>query len=493
MQVNQQQHLEYGNAEEYLGIIRRVLVKRWWLIALFALGAGIAGLAASVLVEPVYRAMTTIRIQKNVLAPPTRRGNGAFGPGVLETEALWLKNRSLLTEVMDKTGVAATARAEKERIAVMEKLRDSIEITALADSLQVAVDWNEAELAARIANTLADSFIEKYGAVNRAEARELRSLLERQASIVQLKVNEAQRTFSEFVKTHGDIAVSRRGQASNEQLVQLQTEMERNRIALANGSTRLELVKKQMDKGGKALSDLEFNVTAEQITNSAQIQTLRANVSQLQQQVAILGSLYTDEYPDLRTAKAQLREARQALADEFTKLVPGLVISVDDGTQIDLITEFLQIRSEIARLTDRQRELSALVARLEETTRELPDKEAQYFTLLRNKTINEDLYNTLLTRLTEAGIAEQTDTWEVRVLERAYVPHTRLRPKPVKNAAFGAIVGLLLGVAVCMLLEYLDDSFKTADEVEKYLQLPVLAVLPKLDEPALEYGPKKYH
>jgi len=492
-QPNRPEQNEYGSAEDYLGIVRRIVVKRWWLILLLVVAASLAGLAGSMLVEPVYRASTTIRIQKDVLAPTARYRRSAFGSGRLETEALWLKNRSLLSEVLDKTGIAATARSQKERLGSLERLRAGVQVTALSDSLQVTADWNNAESAAAIANTLADCFIERYGALNREEARELRLLLEQQASFVRLRVDETQRKLSQFVEEHGDIAVSRQESASNERLTALQTELAQSNVALNGKSKQLELIKKRMGKEGEALSKLEFGVTAEQIANNRTIQSLNAQVSEFERRVAALSSLYRDEYPELMTAKAQLRQAQAALVEEFARLIPGLSTSIDSTTQIDRLADFIRLRSEIEDMKNRQNELTALIATLEDTTKRLPDKEAQYFSLLRNKRINEDLYNTLLTRLTEAKIAEQTDTWEVRVLERAYPPQTRLRPKPVHNAVLGGIVGLLIALVLCMLLEYLDDSFKTAEEVERYLQLPVLAVLPKLDLPAPEYGRTKYH
>jgi len=489
--MNQKEHSQYGSVEEYFAVVRRILFKRWWLMALFVVVAAVAGFVGSMLVEPVYRATTTIRIQKNVIAQTNRRsGSTGFGGAVLETEALWLKNRSLLEEVIDKTGVGSTARSE---VAVIEKLRSSIAVTALIDSLNVTVDWNDPELAAKVANTLADSFIERYGALNRAEARELRLLYEQQADIVRIKVNDARRKLAEFQKEHGNIIVSQNALDSNQQLADLQTDLARNKIAFDEASKRLELIRRQMGENDQGLSKLEFALTAEQIANSTRIQTLRSRISELEQQVATLGGLYTDEFPDLKNANAQLRDTRRALAEEFAKVIPGLSISTDNAVQVDLIAEFVKVRSEMEKLENRQNELSALVAQLEERTKGLPDQQEQYFALLRNTRINEDIYDTLLAQLTEAGIAEQTDTWDVQVIERAYVPHTRLKPKPTKNAAFGGIIGLLLGVAVCMILEYLDDSFKTAEEVERLLELPVLAVLPKFDLPVLDYGPKKYY
>ena len=483
---------EYGSAEEYFSVVRRIVLKRWWLIALLMVAAGVAGFAGSMLVEPVYQASTTIRIQHNLLGQVRPRTNGYGGEGALDTEAVWIKNRLLIEEVMDKTGAAATAKSQKERVAVMEKLRKNINVTIFSNSLQVTVDWNDPELAAKIVNTLADSFIQRYGSLNREEARERRALVEQQASLVRVRWDEAQRQFAEFVKQHGNITLSERGLVASGRITEVRTQLAENKIQLADSSRRLEFIEKELGKDGEALSKLELGTAAQQLAGNPSVQTLKDQIVQLEDQVTTLGSMYFDEYPDLRKAKAQLLNAREALAAEITKVVPQIVISPDSAGKVELITEYVKIDSDVEKLETRQSELTAIVSKLEDEASVLPEKEAQYFTLLRNRTINEDLYNTLLTRLTEARLAEQTDSWDVRVIERGYAPYKRLRPKPVKNAAFGTIIGVLLGLGLCMLLEYLDDSFKTAVEVEGYLQVPVLAVLPRFDRlPKMEYGPEK--
>jgi uncharacterized protein involved in exopolysaccharide biosynthesis len=483
--------MEQGSADEYFSIVRRIVLKRWWLIGLLAVAAGIAGFAGSMLVEPVYRANTTIRIQQSLTGQVSRPAQFVTG-GALDTEAAWIKNRSLIEEVMDKTGAAATARTPKERVAVIEKLRDSIKVMVFSDSLQVIVDWNDPDLAARLANTLADSFIERYGALNREEARERRTLVEQQANLVRLRWDDAQKKFADFVKQHGQITLTERGSASSERISEAQTNLAQNSIALAESSRKLDFIKKRLGEDAEKLSALGVGA-AEQLANDRSVQALKDQISQLQTRIADLSSLFTDEYPGLKKAKMQLANAQKVLSAEVAKIVPDAVISLDNPDKIELVTEYIRVSSEIERLNTRQTELSAVVSNLQEQAQGLPDKEAQYFTLLRNKTINENLYNTLMTRLIEARIAEQTDNWDVRVIERAYAPYSRLRPKPVNNAIFGSLIGVLLGLGLCMLLEYLDDSFKTAAEVEGYLELPVLAVLPQFDRlPKMQYGSEKH-
>jgi capsular polysaccharide biosynthesis protein len=72
--------------------------------------------------------------------------------------------------------------------------------------------------------------------------------------------------------------------------------------------------------------------------------------------------------------------------------------------------------------------------------------------------------------------------WDVRVFDRAYQPFQPLKPKPVQNTVFGAIIGLVLGIGLSMIFEYFDDSFHSINEVEEFLGLPVLAAIPKMDK-----------
>jgi len=70
----------------------------------------------------------------------------------------------------------------------------------------------------------------------------------------------------------------------------------------------------------------------------------------------------------------------------------------------------------------------------------------------------------------------------VQIVDRAVVPDKPEKPKKLLNTAVAFILGLMVGVGIAFFIEYLDNTVKTPDDVEKYLQLPVLAVIPDLDE-----------
>ena len=68
----------------------------------------------------------------------------------------------------------------------------------------------------------------------------------------------------------------------------------------------------------------------------------------------------------------------------------------------------------------------------------------------------------------------------IAVIDRAIVPTSRYKPSLPRNAALGLLLGLFLGVCAALVLEYLDDSIKAPEDVEKRLHLGLLGIIPRL-------------
>lgn len=95
------------------------------------------------------------------------------------------------------------------------------------------------------------------------------------------------------------------------------------------------------------------------------------------------------------------------------------------------------------------------------------DKAIAYGTLKREVTTNQQLYQNLLQRLKEVSIAGGVGANNVTVIDKAEIPLKKFKPNLATNLAFGALLGLLMGVAAVFLREFLDDTVKDINTLER--------------------------
>lgn len=70
----------------------------------------------------------------------------------------------------------------------------------------------------------------------------------------------------------------------------------------------------------------------------------------------------------------------------------------------------------------------------------------------------------------------------VKIIDKAQVPDIPIKPKPKLNMAIASVLGIVIGVFLVFLLEYLDSTIQTPDDVERYLDLPVIGIIPMIEE-----------
>jgi polysaccharide biosynthesis transport protein len=108
----------------------------------------------------------------------------------------------------------------------------------------------------------------------------------------------------------------------------------------------------------------------------------------------------------------------------------------------------------------------------------MSEKMIQYNILKREAEANKALYDSLQTKLKEAQISSGLKSSNIRVVDPAMVPTTPSRPAKTRNIALAFLVGLVGGIGLALLREYLDNTVKTPDDVETLARLPSLAVVP---------------
>jgi polysaccharide biosynthesis transport protein len=195
------------------------------------------------------------------------------------------------------------------------------------------------------------------------------------------------------------------------------------------------------------------------VIHNQMIETLKPQIDQLASQYAAMSAHFTDRWPDLAKLKAQLAEARTRLDQEVANVAQG-------------------VTREYQEALVREQSLRAAVD--EEKERDLARNDAalQDAVLERAAETNRQLYEDVLKRMQEMGVAEEAPLSSVNIVNSAIVPRVPSEPKPLKILAITWIIALLAGVGLAFFLDQNDQRFKDTEEIESVLHLPRLAVVP---------------
>ena len=168
---------------------------------------------------------------------------------------------------------------------------------------------------------------------------------------------------------------------------------------------------------------------------------------------------YGPKFPKVLRIEAQLKEIAQAIESEKKSIGTQIQAEYQGSRQRELL---------LKQALDQQKNEAASMA----------DKMVQYNILKRDAEANKQLYDGLLQKLKEAGITAGLRSSNIRVVDPALIPTGPSRPNKSRNITLAVLVGLIGGMGLALLREYLDNTVKNPDDVESLSRLPSLAVVP---------------
>ncbi len=197
--------------------------------------------------------------------------------------------------------------------------------------------------------------------------------------------------------------------------------------------------------------------------DNAVIQSLKTQRSQLETKYKQQLQVYKPVFPAMIELKKQINETQRQIKAELT--------NIKSKSQNDLQSRFFAAREKedmLGKKLDLKK--AELLAQR--------DKGIGYGTLQREVETNRQLYDNLLQRMKEVGIAGGVVSNNISIVDPAFVPYSKHTPNTTRNVLIGSLLGLMLGLAVAFLRERLDDRIKTVQELENLSDLPVLGIFP---------------
>ncbi len=322
--------------------------------------------------------------------------------------------------------------------------------------MAVSFEAHNPKLTAKVVNTLVEEYI-SFDLEKRIEATKVgKKYLEKQIARVQAGLEEAEEKLNEFAKKNDIVFLSQLGKGEGQggediattRLSQLTDEL----IKAEAHRIQLESLYRQSLKNPDSLP---------QVMNSSLVSSLKDRLAQLETRHANLSSTFTPEYPEMKRLGEEIASVKSQIAREKKRVIASI--------KTDYLTA-LKREEMIRSALDKQKK----------KTSELRQKAIDYNILKREVETNRHIYELLLQRSKEMDVEASVRSTSIRPIDRASIPLFPYKPRKGLNLLLSLIVGLMAGVFLAFFLEYLDNTIKTPDEVERLLRLPVLGVVPTI-------------
>ncbi len=357
-------------------------------------------------------------------------------------------------------------------------LKLSVSQKGATDLVTIRAKATSPELAARIANAIAQEYIRFTLSGLREEARSMRSFIEEQLASMEKELKDAERALQDFKEREGIYELSATVSSLTDQLSSL--ESARAMAVAEKSETEMLLQKYKEELAGQGFyQEYRKRILTPELSTDPYVQKLREQISQLEIQKAELLSTYGAQHPKVVAIDQALAQTKEELRKVIQSLMGGEVAGSDPIAQ-QILAGIVNAEVKIHSLAGKIDALDQLIARYKEQLRKLPEKEVQLAELTRRASVARDVYSMLLNKLQETKIAEAGKVSDAKIVDPAYPPEKPVKPKPRRDLLLALIFGLFLGVGLAFVVEVFDDTVKTSEEVESLLSLPVLGIIPSM-------------
>ncbi|MDZ7290467.1 MAG: polysaccharide biosynthesis tyrosine autokinase [candidate division KSB1 bacterium] len=364
---------------------------------------------------------------------------------------------------------------------IIEDFQSQLAITPIRDTdmIEIRVTGASPEEATFIANTLATAYSEKNRLESQEEVRQVKNFLDEQLRIVQNQLTESEEALKNFQENEKVVALPH----ETEELIKNVAEFEGlYNAALTEYNSnreRLKYINEQLDRSKK-------NFDLNNISVTPYFEGLKRQIGELEgKRTSYIASLinagvYRDDDPQVRKYEEQINLLKKQLQEEIAKLA---AVEVLDPVALseNLVARKIEIEANLQALQPKVEALKRIVHDYDKQMESLPEKSLKLARLERAARADEKIYLMMQEKYQESRITEVGQLGQVRIIDPARPPKQPVRPRKKLNLFLGFIVGLGLGIGLTFLLEYMDNSVRTIEDVEK-LGIPVLGSIPMIKE-----------
>lgn len=483
---------------DLLKLWKTIACRKWSIIALTLVVTLVSMLIVNSM-TPIYRAATTLLIspkQGNVVSIEQIYGLDGGGNEYLVTQFELLKSRTLAERVVNELQLTTHPEFDPRQkeaslidikgwiskltpsslesgdfpedlevdlglteeavfASVVQDFMGRISIQPQGNSVLVSVQVDMADplLAAQAANRLARGFIESQLEVTMAMSASATSWMNSRLGELRSELKTAEMKLQEFREKENLVDLGGVSTISAGELAATSNRMVDARSSRAEAQSLYQQVQSMKDGGWRKLA------TVSSVLGDPLIQQYKSNEARAKAKVEELSKRYGDRHPAMESAKTELVAAEASLRGQ----VEQVVAAIERNYRLAVANE-ASLRSSVNENKAQIQDISRKEFQLREYQREVDT--------------NRELYDTFLVRLKETAATSDLDTANAIIVDQALVPNVPVKPQKALIVLLAAFLAALIGAGLSVLQEMLNNTFKSPEDVESKLNLPVLGILP---------------
>lgn len=462
-----------------------MLMRRRWTVLITALIIVVAGTIYTAMQTPIYRASTTVQIEresgnivdfKDVVAAES--GNRDF----YETQYELLQSRNLARRVIDQLGLQPPAPiaskpgpldgvkgmlaglfgetpdpAASPEPAPAPNLEGrflaNLTVEPVRNSRLVRLHYTspDPQEAALVVNTLARAYVDMNLERRFDASTYAKSFLEERIKQVRADLEDSERVFLQYTQARGIVSTEDKlGTLTDKLRAQSSAQVTAENERIRAESRYQEMLASEFD-------------SLPQMLDSQVIQELKQARVALQTERSEMARLFKPDYPAMVQLASKIEEVDGEIARELNNIRDSIKMEFQ-----------IRLREEV--------KLQESIAATREEILQLEESSTDFTNLKREVDTNRELYDGLLQRMKEVGVAAGIANNNISVVDAAAVPRGPYSRNIQRSIAIALMLGLFAGVGLAFLFELLDDTIKSSPDLEKLLGKPVLGVIPKVPE-----------
>lgn len=474
----------------------RILQRHWLIIAAALILAVAGGIAKTMLTTKIYTATVTLQIDKEAAKVSNMQTFEARDSGTsdefFQTQYGLLKSRSLAETtakdprlelarnkpLLKALGIESRKGAKPLTTAQIHEsltgyIQRNLSVAPVQRSrlVQVSIDTPSAAASAQLANAVAENFIDTTLNRRLDSTSYARNFLQNQLASEKAKLEASERQLAEYARNEQIINLSTGGEggeggASGGSAAGNQSLAASSLSAMLGG---LNVARNERIKAEQRwrLRQAAAGPSSVEILQNGEIQELRTSRAALQAEYQKKLAVYKADLPEMVLLRQEITDLDRTIQDEIRNIQSSLSAGRENDYRIALAQE---------------KQLEAQVNQLQASVLDLRGRSIKYDILQREVDTSRQLYDGLLQSYKEIGVAGSLGANNISIIDRAQTPGQPSKPRPIRTLMTAIFLGLAIGVGLAFLLESLDESIRSPEDVEKKLGLPLLGTIPKLDK-----------